>query len=100
MATSTNKPRPGGPQADQEPDAAALGQLHGPADAAGPGADEVKAAMDTATAQGFFGNEVDPTPNEHYTVDGVTSGKPTPETDADAHDAALSAVPRNPHRNR
>lgn len=32
-------------------------------------------------AQGFRGIEVDPTPNENYTVAGVTSGAPTPETD-------------------
>lgn len=32
--------------------------------------------------QGFRGTEVDPTPNENYTVAGVTSGAPTPETDA------------------
>jgi hypothetical protein len=31
--------------------------------------------------QGFRGQEVDPTPNEAYTVAGVTSGAPTPETD-------------------
>lgn len=33
-------------------------------------------------AQGFRGTEVDPTPNENYSVAGVTSGAPTPETDA------------------
>jgi hypothetical protein len=33
--------------------------------------------------QGFRGTEVDPTPNENYTVQGVTSGAPTPETDVD-----------------
>lgn len=32
--------------------------------------------------QGFRGTEVDLTPNENYTVQGVTSGAPTPETDA------------------
>lgn len=35
-------------------------------------------------AQGFRGVEVDPTPNENYTVAGVTSGAPTPETDVDS----------------
>lgn len=34
-------------------------------------------------SQGFRGIEVDPTPNENYTVAGVTSGAPTPETNAD-----------------
>ncbi len=31
--------------------------------------------------QGYRGTVPDPTPNENYTVAGVTSGKPTPETD-------------------
>lgn len=84
---------------DATPDVVAHGQLHGAADAPGPGSGEVKAAMDHATERGFFGVEVDPTPNEHYTVDGVTAGKPTPETDADAHDTAhVAASNRNPHR--
>jgi hypothetical protein len=34
-------------------------------------------------ANGYFGIKVDPTPNEHYSVDGVINGKPTPETDPD-----------------
>jgi hypothetical protein len=33
--------------------------------------------------QGFRGVEVDPTPNENYTIAGVTNGAPTPETDAE-----------------
>lgn len=37
-----------------------------------------------AVEAGLLGVEVDPTPNEHYTVGGVIAGKPTPETDADA----------------
>jgi hypothetical protein len=32
-----------------------------------------------AVAKGFIGEQADETPNEHYTVAGVTSGKPTPE---------------------
>ena len=32
-----------------------------------------------AVDKGFIGEQVDETPNEHYTVAGVTSGKPTPE---------------------
>lgn len=43
--------------------------------------DEVQAAVDKETEQGFRGTEVDPTPNENYTVVGVTSEAPTPETD-------------------
>lgn len=42
---------------------------------------EVQRVAEAEMQQGFRGVEVDPTPNEHYTVDGVTSGKPTPETD-------------------
>lgn len=31
--------------------------------------------------KGYFGHQVDKTPNENYTVAGVLAGKPTPETD-------------------
>lgn len=51
------------------------------AEANAPGAAEVQHAMDKATEQGFIGVEVDQTPNDAYTVAGVTSGAPTPETD-------------------
>lgn len=37
--------------------------------------------IDRETEQGFRGVEVDSTPNEAYTLQGVTSGMPTPETD-------------------
>lgn len=47
--------------------------------------------MDEVTEQGFRGVAVDPTPNENYTVAGVTSGAPTPETDVD-----LEAEARGP----
>ncbi len=42
---------------------------------------EVQKVVDRETEQGFRGVEVDPTPNENYTVDGVVAGAPTPETD-------------------
>lgn len=42
---------------------------------------EVQAKVDQENEQGFVGVKVDPTPNENYTVAGVTAGKPTPETD-------------------
>lgn len=45
---------------------------------------EIQARVAQEQEQGFRGTEVDPTPNEHYTVAGVTAGKPTPETDAKA----------------
>lgn len=52
-----------------------------PAGAPAPGNEQVQADTDKAEDKGFFGVEVDPTPNKAYTVAGVTSGAPTPETD-------------------
>jgi hypothetical protein len=48
------------------------------------GGDEVQQRMDRETAQGFSGINADPTPDENYTVAGVTSNAPTPETDPEA----------------
>lgn len=45
------------------------------------GADQVQKAFDEANEQGFFGSVPDETPNENYTLKGVTSDKPTPETE-------------------
>lgn len=42
---------------------------------------EVQAKFDEAAEKGYFGNTPDSTPNENYTLAGVTSGKPTPETE-------------------
>lgn len=42
---------------------------------------DVQKVVDKHTEQGFWGVEVDETPNENYTVAGVTAGKPTPESD-------------------
>lgn len=42
---------------------------------------EVQARFDEANEKGYFGETPDETPNEHYTLQGVTSGKPTPETE-------------------
>ncbi|MFE2140187.1 hypothetical protein ACFXA3_00205 [Streptomyces sp. NPDC059456] len=44
---------------------------------------EVQKAVDEAESKGYLGVEVDPTPDDHYTVAGVLAGKPTPETDAE-----------------
>lgn len=59
------------------------------------GQDQVQAKVDEETAKGYRGVKVDPTPNEHYTVDGVIAGKPTPETTREGrigqHDLASSA---------
>lgn len=56
------------------------------------GADTVQQEFDKANEQGFFGTEVDKTPNENYTLQGVASGAPTPETDADAREKAKLAA--------
>jgi hypothetical protein len=45
------------------------------------GKKELQAAFDEAQEKGYFGVTPDPTPNENYTLKGVASGKPTPETD-------------------
>jgi hypothetical protein len=45
------------------------------------GAGEVQAKMDEEQEKGYRGTKGDPTPNENYTVAGVTKGLPTPETD-------------------
>lgn len=58
------------------------------------GADEVAEKLQEEQEQGFRGVAVDPTPNENYTVEGVTSGKPTPETDDDARADASKATGR------
>lgn len=47
------------------------------------------------TEASFFGLAVDPTPNENYTVAGVASGKPTPETDEKAAAKAAEAGARS-----
>jgi hypothetical protein len=52
---------------------------------------QVENIVQKETDQGFRGGEeVDTTPNENYTVAGVTAGKPTPETDEDAAKAVGS----------
>lgn len=61
-------------------------------------ASQVQEAVDAETDQGFRGLEVDPTPNEHYTIAGVTSGAPTPETDEKAAAAARDAQRDVEHR--
>lgn len=45
------------------------------------GAAEVQKIADEEVEQGFRGVEVDETPNDHYTVEGVLAGKPTPESE-------------------
>lgn len=47
------------------------------------GEKEVQAKVDEAEEKGFLGVAVDETPREHYTLQGVIDGKPTPETSRD-----------------
>lgn len=54
--------------------------------------EQVAEAVDKETEQGFRGVKVDPTDNFAYTVAGVTSGAPTPETDEKAAAAAVAAA--------
>ena len=42
---------------------------------------QVQEAVNDETEKGYRGFVPDPTPNENYTVAGVTAGLPTPETD-------------------
>lgn len=45
------------------------------------GAGEVTKKLNEEQEKGYRGTVPDPTPNHAYTVAGVTSGEPTPETD-------------------
>lgn len=60
-------------------------------DATEKSAEKVQEAVDVETDQGFRGTKVDPTPNDNYTLAGVNSGKPTPETDDKAAEKARAA---------
>jgi hypothetical protein len=60
------------------------------------GREQVQSKMDEITAQGFRGVKVDPTPNENYTVAGVTAGAPTPETDVEAEAAVSDTLTPGP----
>lgn len=52
----------------------------------------LEAEVDELADQGYFGTTPDPTPNDNYTVAGVTSDKPTPETDEKLAAEARRAV--------
>lgn len=58
------------------------------------GAGEVAEKLQAEQEQGYRGTKADPTPNEAYTVSGVTSGEPTPETDDTARAEANRALGR------
>jgi hypothetical protein len=51
---------------------------------------ELRTGADSTKA-GYYGSATDPTSRQNYTVDGVTAGKPTPETDEKAARAAREA---------
>jgi len=53
---------------------------------------EVQEKVNDETEKGYRGTVLDPTPNENYTIAGVTSGKPTPETDEKLAAEARQAV--------
>lgn len=46
--------------------------------------DSIQERFNKEQSQGFRGTEVDPTPNENYTVAGVVKGAATPETDVNS----------------
>ena len=50
--------------------------------------------LEEANEKGYLGEVADKTPNENYTVAGVTSDAPTPETQADAPPAELPKASR------
>lgn len=52
---------------------------------------QVQANVDKENERGFAGEQVDPTPRDNYTLQGVVAGKPTPETDEGAAKAARDA---------
>lgn len=60
------------------------------------GADQVQERVDTENKQGFAGVEVDPTPNENYTMQGVIADAPTPETDPETAKVARDAAGLDP----
>lgn len=51
---------------------------------------EMQAIHDKETDQGYRGVVADPTPNSAYTIAGVTSGEPTPETHEEMADKAAA----------
>lgn len=62
------------------------------------GQKEVQKRVDAEQEKGYFGDEVDPTPNANYTVAGVVAGKPTPETDPKQREKANETTRRRRNR--
>jgi hypothetical protein len=65
-----------------------MAEQNNPKKVADQAVDEVQKTVDAANEKGYYGVTVDPTPRQNYTVSGVTSGAPTPETDEDAAEKA------------
>lgn len=63
--------------------------------AAEAGNESVQETVDDELDQGFRGTEADTTPNENYTVAGVTSGAPVPEAASDPAVARREAHSQN-----
>ena len=84
----TQEPTDEQKEADQEVESDPVG-------VAEEGNKQVQDKIDDETEKGYRGTVPDPTPNENYTVEGVTSGKPTPETDADLAAEARASVRGN-----
>lgn len=70
-----------GPAVVAASEVSSLGYTDDDVDPSAGGSDQVQARIDEENEHGLRGVKVDPTPNENYTVAGVTSGAPTPETD-------------------
>lgn len=76
------------------------------AQSADPAVAEVQRIADEEQEKGFRGLSADPTPNENYTIAGVTSGAPTPETskaqanEARAHQDGVQAQAEGVARNQ
>ncbi|GAA2566289.1 hypothetical protein GCM10010435_44320 [Winogradskya consettensis] len=81
------------PVVEDHPENSAQGQdVKKAAIAADTSTAETQHQVDDDHTRGFRGVEVDPTPNENYSVAGVTTGLPTPETDDDQADVARRAL--------
>lgn len=86
------------PAEEQEPESTEPEQVEeGTTDAEA----QVQTAVDKENEQGYRGAVQDPTPNENYTVAGVSAGLPTPETDKDtAEEIAGQALTKFTNKNQ
>lgn len=80
-----------GPAVAHAKDISTLGYNDEDVDTGAAGSDQVQARIDEENEHGLRGIKVDPTPDENYTVAGVTSGAPTPETDQSLREEVRNA---------